>query len=78
MIERQQAMIERVDELERMVVRLNGRIGQLQRELKHKQVAPFFTRQWASVHPTNTQMASGSLFGLLAATAFLVGCTANV
>jgi hypothetical protein len=46
MIERQQAMSERVDELERMVVRLNGRIGELQRELKHKQVAPFLT--WAS------------------------------
>jgi len=29
-----QSMIERVDELERMVVRLNGRIGDLQRELK--------------------------------------------
>jgi hypothetical protein len=29
-----QSMVERVDELERMVVRLNGRIGDLQRELK--------------------------------------------
>lgn len=30
----QQTMVERVDELERMIVRLNGRIGELQRELK--------------------------------------------
>ena len=35
MTHQQQAMVERVDELERMIVRLNGRIGELQRELKH-------------------------------------------
>ena len=35
MSHQQQAMVERVDELERMIVRLNGRIGELQRELKH-------------------------------------------
>ncbi len=34
MTQQQQMMIERVDELERMIVRLNGRIGELQRELK--------------------------------------------
>lgn len=34
MIAQPQSMVERVDELERMVVRLNGRIGELQRELK--------------------------------------------
>lgn len=32
----QQTMVERVDELERMIVRLNGRIGELQRELKQR------------------------------------------
>ncbi len=36
----QQAMVERVDELERMVVRLNGRIGELQRELKQTKGMP--------------------------------------
>lgn len=35
MSHQQQAMVERVDELERMIVRLNGRIGELQRELKY-------------------------------------------
>ena len=34
MTHQQLAMVERVDELERMIVRLNGRIGELQRELK--------------------------------------------
>ena len=34
MTQQQQMMIERVDELERMIVRLNGRIGELQREVK--------------------------------------------
>ena len=34
MSNQQQMMVERVDELERMIVRLNGRIGALQRELK--------------------------------------------
>ncbi len=34
MMTQQQAMVERVAELERMIVRLNGRIGELQRELK--------------------------------------------
>lgn len=34
MSSQQQMMVERVDELERMIVRLNGRIGELQRELK--------------------------------------------
>ncbi|MCS6327108.1 MAG: hypothetical protein H8K06_08490 [Nitrospira sp.] len=33
MSSQQQMMVERVDELERMIVRLNGRIGELQREL---------------------------------------------
>lgn len=36
MLHQQQAMVERVDELERMIVRLNGRIGELQRELKQR------------------------------------------
>ena len=36
MMHQQQAVVERVDELERMIVRLNGRIGELQRELKQK------------------------------------------
>lgn len=40
MTHQQQAMVERVDELERMVVRLNGRIGELQRELKLSKGAP--------------------------------------
>ncbi len=35
MTHQQQVMVERVDELERMIVRLNGRIVELQRELKH-------------------------------------------
>lgn len=35
MTHQQLAMVERVDELERMIVRLNGRIGELQRELKY-------------------------------------------
>lgn len=39
-IHQQQAMVERVDELERMIVRLNGRIGELQRELKHTKGVP--------------------------------------
>lgn len=47
MIQRQQAVIERVDELERMIVRLNGRIGELQRELKHRKAAPFLLA-WGS------------------------------
>jgi hypothetical protein len=34
MTHQQQVMVERVDELERMIVRLNGRIVELQRELK--------------------------------------------
>lgn len=34
MTQQQQLVVERVDELERMIVRLNGRIGELQRELK--------------------------------------------
>lgn len=34
MTQQQHMMVERVDELERMIVRLNGRIGELQRELK--------------------------------------------
>ena len=34
MTQQQQMVVERVDELERMIVRLNGRIGELQRELK--------------------------------------------
>lgn len=46
MIHQQQAVIERVDELERMVVRLNGRIGELQRELKHTKAAQSMT--WVS------------------------------
>ena len=33
MTQQQHMMVERVDELERMIVRLNGRIGELQREL---------------------------------------------
>ena len=33
MPQQQHMMVERVDELERMIVRLNGRIGELQREL---------------------------------------------
>ncbi len=41
----QQAMVERVDELERMVVRLNGRIGELHRELKHSKCVPL--REWS-------------------------------
>jgi hypothetical protein len=40
MTHQQQAMVERVDELERMVVRLNGRIGELQRELKQTKGMP--------------------------------------
>ena len=34
MTQQQHMMVERVNELERMIVRLNGRIGELQRELK--------------------------------------------
>jgi len=34
MTQQQHLMVERVDELERMIVRLNGRIGELQRELQ--------------------------------------------
>lgn len=41
MTHQQQAMVERVDELERMIVRLNGRIGELQRELKHTKGVSF-------------------------------------
>ncbi|MDR4479899.1 MAG: hypothetical protein R3B37_09180 [Nitrospira sp.] len=37
----QQSMVERVDELERMIVRLNGRIWELQRELKHTKGTAF-------------------------------------
>ena len=33
-IQQEHMMAERVDELERMIVRLNGRIGELQRELQ--------------------------------------------
>ncbi|ULA60621.1 MAG: hypothetical protein LZF60_260016 [Nitrospira sp.] len=33
MTQQQHMMVERVNELERMIVRLNGRIGELQREL---------------------------------------------
>ena len=40
MIHQQQAMVERVDELERMIARLNGRIGELQREIKHTKGGP--------------------------------------
>ena len=40
MPEQQQAMVERVEELERMIVRLNGRIGELQRELKYSKGMP--------------------------------------
>ncbi len=40
MTHQQQSMAERVDELERMVVRLNGRIGELQCELKHAKSVP--------------------------------------
>ncbi len=46
MTHQQQAVVERVDELERMVVRLNGRIGELQRELKQTKAAPFIA--WGS------------------------------
>ena len=38
----QQAVVERVDELERMIVRLNGRIGELQRELQHTKAVSLF------------------------------------
>lgn len=41
MTHQQQAMVERVDELERMILRLNGRIGELQRELKHTKDGSF-------------------------------------
>lgn len=34
MTQQQHLMVERVDELERMIIRLNGRIGELQRELQ--------------------------------------------
>ena len=44
MTHQQQAMVERVDELERMIVRLNGQIGELQRELKHTKGVPFIRR----------------------------------
>jgi hypothetical protein len=40
MADQQRALVERVNELERMIVRLNGRIGELQRELKHRKGAP--------------------------------------
>ncbi|MCC2642410.1 MAG: hypothetical protein K0S45_2823 [Nitrospira sp.] len=40
MTHQQQAMVERVDQLERMVVRLNGRIGELQRELNQTKALP--------------------------------------
>ena len=46
MTHQHQAVVERVDELERMVVRLNGRIGELQRELKYTKAAPFIA--WGS------------------------------
>jgi hypothetical protein len=46
MIHQQQAVVERVNELERMVVRLNGRIGELQRQLKHTKATPFMA--WRS------------------------------
>ena len=44
MTHQQQAMVERVNELERMIVRLNGRIGELQRELKHNRGMPVIGR----------------------------------
>ncbi len=44
----QQAMVERVDDLERMVVRLNGRIGDLQRALKQAKGAPLAGRSGSS------------------------------
>ncbi len=34
MTQQHQMVVDRVDELERMIVRLNGRIGELQRELQ--------------------------------------------
>lgn len=44
MTQQQYLMIERVDELERMIVRLNGRIGELQREL---QITKGMTHGWS-------------------------------
>ena len=41
MTHQQQVMVQRVDELERMIVRLNGRIVELQRELKHTKGVAF-------------------------------------
>ncbi len=38
--QRQQVMVDRLYELERMVVQLNGRIGELQRELKQTAALP--------------------------------------
>ena len=46
MIHQQQAVVDRVHELERMVVRLNRRIGELQRELKHAKTASLIA--WGS------------------------------
>ncbi|HMV57459.1 MAG: hypothetical protein KF854_11730 [Nitrospira sp.] len=44
MTQQQHIMVERVDELERMIVRLNGRIGELQREL---QLTKGLTQGWS-------------------------------
>ena len=44
MTQQHHMMVERVDELERMIVRLNGRIGELQREL---QLTKGMTQGWS-------------------------------
>lgn len=44
MMSQQHMMVERVDELERMIVRLNARIGELQREL---QLTKGLTHGWS-------------------------------
>lgn len=52
MTHQQLAMVERVDELERMIVRLNGRIGELQRELKSTK--GMTTQSWSSASRLRT------------------------
>ncbi|MGC3975613.1 MAG: hypothetical protein QM771_14705 [Nitrospira sp.] len=44
MTQQQHIMVERVDELERMIIRLSGRIGELQREL---QLAKGLAQGWS-------------------------------
>ena len=54
MTQQQHMMIERVDELERMIVRLNGRIGELQRELH---LTKGLTQGWSGVFRLRTLLS---------------------